>query len=247
MDDPRRIASVFVELADTLVTDFDVVDFMTLLADRCVELLHADQAGVLLADSDGRLHSVASSDDSAQLLDLFELQNQEGPCFDCFHSGEAVINQAMDDPAGPWPLFAAEATRLGFSVAHAIPMRLRGDVIGAVNVFSAGSDQIPAEDAALGQALADVATIGLLQERTIREALRLSEQLQAALTSRVVIEQAKGMLAERLDVSMDVAFGLLRGYARNENLRLSLVAEAILEGDISADRLDPGGTDPTAR
>ncbi len=237
MHEQQRVTSVFVELADTLVTDFDVVEFLTMLADRCVELLHADQAGVLLADAAGRLHSVASTDESAQVLDLFELQNQEGPCLDCFRHGEPLVNKSLGDPDVEWPLFATEATRLGFRTVHALPMRLRGDIIGAVNVFSTSAEDLPAEDAALGQALADVATIGLLQERSIREALRLSEQLQSALNSRVVIEQAKGMLSERLTVPMDVAFQLLRRFSQNENIRLAVVAEALLEGDIDSEQL----------
>jgi hypothetical protein len=218
------------------VSDFDVVEFMTTLADRCVELLGADEAGVVLADEQGILRSVASSNETARLLELFEVQNQEGPCLDCYHTGEQVLNEFLVTP-DRWPVFGPEARRLGFTVVHALPMRLRGRVIGAVNAFGSSSVELDPVDIEVGQALADVATVGLLQERTIREARVLNEQLQGALTSRVVIEQAKGVLAERHQVEMGVAFEQLRRYARRTNQRLSLVATALVKGNLAADEL----------
>jgi len=237
MAEPQRLSQVFVELADTLVTDFDVVDFMTVLAHRCVELLDASEAGVVLADERGSLRSVASSHESARLLDLFEIQNQEGPCLDCYRTGEQVINVSLAPSEYRWPGFAGEARRLGFTTAHALPMRLRGQVIGAINIFAANATTLTAPEIEIGQALADVATVGLLQERSIREARLLNEQLQAALNSRVVIEQAKGMLAERRLVEMDAAFETLRSYARNTNQKLSAVAHAVVAGTLSAESL----------
>jgi hypothetical protein len=239
MADPQRLSRVFVELADTLVTDFDVVDFLTVLAHRCVELLDASEAGVVLADERGSLHSVASSHESARLLDLFEIQNQEGPCLDCYRTGEQVINVSLAPSDYRWPGFAGEARRLGFTTVHALPMRLRGQVIGAVNMFAANAATLTPPEVEVGQALADVATVGLLQERSIREARLLNEQLQAALNSRVVIEQAKGMLAERRLVEMDAAFEILRSYARNSNRKLSDVAHALVNGTLSAESLPP--------
>lgn len=236
MIDSERLSRVFVELADTLVSDFDVVEFMTTLADRCVEVLGADEAGVVLADEQGILRSVASSNETARLLELFEVQNQEGPCLDCYRTGEPLLNQFLVTP-DRWPVFGPEARRLGFSIVHALPMRLRGRVIGAVNAFGSSNVELAPLDLQVGQALADVATVGLLQERTIREARILNEQLQGALTSRVIIEQAKGVLAERLHVEMDVAFARLREYARRTNQRLGLVATAIVEGRLPADEL----------
>ena len=236
MIDSERLSRVFVELADTLVSDFDIVEFMTTLADRCVELLGADEAGVVLADEQGILRSVASSNETARLLELFEIQNQEGPCLDCYRTGEQLLNQFLVTP-DQWPVFGPEARRLGFTVVHALPMRLRGRVIGAVNVFGSSAAELDPIDIEVGQALADVATVGLLQERTIREARILNEQLQGALTSRVVIEQAKGVLAERLKVEMDVAFTLLREHARRNSQRLSLVATALVEGQLAAGEL----------
>jgi hypothetical protein len=238
MLDQQRLGRVFVELADTLVTDFDVVEFMTILAHRVVELLGAREAGVVLADERGLLRSVASSHESAYLLDLFELQNQEGPCLDCYRTGEPVLNQSLASPDTQWPNFAAEARRLGFTAVHALPMRLRGEVIGAINVFASNAAALTSSEVEVGQALADVATVGLLQERSLREARLLNEQLQGALNSRVVIEQAKGMLAERRNVEMDAAFDALRAYARNTNQKLSAVAQSLLAGTLSAEELD---------
>ena len=160
----------------------------------------------MLADEQGTLRSVASSNETARLLELFELQNQEGPCLDCFRTGEQLINQSLAPPDERWPRFGPEARRLGFTVVHALPMRLRGQVIGAVNVFGSSTPRLTQAEIDVGQALADIATVGLLQERSIREARLLNEQLQGALTSRVVIEQAKGMLAERRRIEMDAAF-----------------------------------------
>ncbi|MGH9288576.1 MAG: ANTAR domain-containing protein [Acidimicrobiales bacterium] len=236
MADQQRLGRVFVELADTLVTDFDVVEFMTVLAHRCVELLGAREGGVVLADERGLLRSVASSHESAHLLDLFELQNQEGPCLDCYRTGEPIINHSLAPPDHRWPKFAAEARRLGFTTVHALPMRLRRDVIGAVNIFASNATNLTRSEIEVGQALADVATVGLLQER--REARLLNEQLQVALNSRIVIEQAKGMLAERRQIDMDATFNILRAYARNTNQKLSSVAQALLDGTLSAEALE---------
>jgi GAF domain-containing protein len=236
----NRVSEVFVELADTLVDVFDVVEFLTTLAHRTAELLKASEVGVALADEAGNLRSVASSSETARLLDLFEVQNQEGPCLDAFRSGEPVVN--VDLPAAErWPSFGPEAHRLGFVYAHAVPMRLRERVIGAVNVFTTEDVQLDEPDVTLARALADIATISLLQERSIREARVLNEQLQVALQSRVVIEQAKGMLAERRQLEMNEAFGLIRRHARDTNQKLSDVASALVEGTLTADELPPPG------
>ena len=239
MTDATRLSQVFVELADTLVTDFDVVEFLTTLADRSVELLQAAEAGVVLADEQGVLRSIASSNEAARVLDLFEIQNEEGPCLDCYRTGEPIINHPLTPP-NLWPRFSPEARRLGFTTVHALPMRLRGRVIGAVNLFATSSPVLTRSQVDVGQALADVATIGLLQERSMREARVLTEQLQAALTSRVVIEQAKGMLAERRSIDVDEAFQRLREHARRTSSRLSDVAASILDGSLAADALDRG-------
>jgi len=232
MSREARLASVFVELADTLVAEFDVIDFLHTLADRSVELLGAEAAGLMLADQRGNLQLVASSAESARLLEVFELQNSEGPCLDCFRTGEQLVN--LDDATmqARWPSFWAETKQLGFGSAHALPMRLREEVVGAINLFGSAGASLSDQDVAVGQAMADVATIGLLQERSVRQKEVLAEQLQTALNSRVLLEQAKGVLAERAQVPIDTAFALMRSYARGHNRPLSKVAIDIVNGSL---------------
>ena len=222
--DADLLSDTFVELADTMVADFDVIDFLHLLTDRSVVLLSASAAGVMLADPRGELRVAASSNEAAGLLELFQIQNDQGPCLDCFRTGQAVTAADLAGPGQQWPRFAAAATQSGFRTVEALPMRLRDQVIGALNLFRAAPGPFDPAELRLGQALADVATIGLLHERNVRRSETVAEQLQAALNSRVVIEQAKGKLAERLSIDMDHAFTLLRDYARNSNQRLTDVA-----------------------
>jgi hypothetical protein len=228
----QRLSRVFVELADTLVAPFDVIDFLQNLTERAVELLEVDAAGLMLTDQRGRLCVVASSAESARLVEIFELQNSEGPCLDCFHTGAQVVNLDPGQMRARWPQFSAAAAALGFRSAHALPMRLRERVIGAINLFARTGAALGPDDVAVGQAMADIATIGLLQERAGREQHVLAEQLQAALNSRIMIEQAKGVLAERAQTSPDEAFVLMRAHARNQNRRLTEVAAGLLDGTL---------------
>jgi transcriptional regulator with GAF, ATPase, and Fis domain len=222
--DSELLSDTFVDLADTMVADFDVIDFLHLLTDRSVRLLSASAAGVVLADPRGELRVAAASSEAAGLVELFQIQNDEGPCLDCFRTGRPVTAADLAGPDQRWPRFAGAASRAGFRVVEALPMRLRDQVIGALNLFGAGPEPFGQADVRIGQALADVATIGLLHEQNVRRSEAVAEQLQAALTSRVVIEQAKGKLAERLGIDMDQSFRLLRDYARNSNQRLTEVA-----------------------
>jgi hypothetical protein len=222
--DSGLLSDTFVDLADTMVADFDVIDFLHMLTDRSVRLLSASAAGVVLADPRGELRVAAASSEAAGLVELFQIQNDEGPCLDCFRTGRPVTVADLAGPSQRWPRFAAAATRAGFRAVEAMPMRLRDQVIGALNLFGTGLESLGQADLRIGQALADVATIGLLHEQNVRRSEAVAEQLQVALNSRVVIEQAKGKLAERLGVDMDQSFGLLRAYARNTNQRLTEVA-----------------------
>ena len=226
----ERLVETFVELADTLIDDFDVIDFLTVLVDRSVELLDIDAAGLLLADQHGRLQVIASSNEHVRLLELFQLQNDEGPCLDAYATGAAVSEGDLTVVNGRWPRFAPAAAAAGFVAVDALPMRLRDQVIGALNLFRSNAGTLAGTALRTAQALVDVATIGLLQERAIRRQEIVTEQLQAALTSRVIIEQAKGLIAERLGVDMDTAFVALRGYARNNNRKLGEVAETVIAG-----------------
>jgi GAF domain-containing protein len=222
--DASLLSDTFVDLADTLVADFDVIDFLHLLTDRSVALLSASAAGVLLADPRGQLRVAAASSEEVGLVELFQIQNDQGPCLDCYRTAAPVAVADLAGPSQQWPRFAAAATAAGFRAVQALPMRLRDQVVGALNLFIATPGQLSPADLRLGQALADVATIGLLQERHLRRSETAAEQLQAALNSRVVIEQAKGKLAERHGLDMDQAFKLLREQARNTNQRLTDLA-----------------------
>jgi transcriptional regulator with GAF, ATPase, and Fis domain len=226
------LGDVFVELADTLVDDFDVMEFLHVLTQRCVQLLGVSAAGLLLADGQGTLQVVAASSERTHLLELFQVQTDQGPCMDCFATGQPV-SEADLPSARRWPRFTVAAAEVGFAAVHALPMRLRTEVIGTLNFFTVEPGSLDASTLRVGQALADVATIGLLQQRAIRRRDALTEQLQTALSSRVVIEQAKGILAERLQVSLDQAFVLLRQGARSHNRRLSDLAYAIVVGAAS--------------
>jgi transcriptional regulator with GAF, ATPase, and Fis domain len=224
------LSDTFVELTDTMVAGFDVIDFLHVLTDRSVQLLDVDAAGLLLADPRGELRVVAASSEAARLIELFQIQNDQGPCLDCFRSGQPVQAQDLAAATEQWPRFAPTAVEAGFTAVQALPMRLRDQVIGALNLFRASPGAFDAADVRVGQALADVATISLLHERSMRRSDILNEQLQTALNSRVVIEQAKGKLAERLGVDMDQAFNLLRDFARARNRRLSDLAQAFVDG-----------------
>ena len=244
--DGELLSDTFVELTDTMVAGFDVIDFLHVLTDRSVLLLDVSAAGLLLADPRGELRVVAASSEAARLLELFQLQNDQGPCLDCYRSGQPVQAADLHAAAARWPRFAPAALQAGFAAVQALPMRLRDQVIGALNLFRAVPGEFDPADVRVGQALADVATISLLHERSMRHSDALNEQLQTALNSRVVIEQAKGKLAERLGVDMDHAFSLLRNFARARNLRLSDLAESFVDGsealpDLAASTLPQPG------
>ena len=235
----QRLGRVFVELADTLVDDFDVIDLMHQLCDRSVELLEADAAGLILADQRGVLQVMASTTEEARLLELFVLQNDEGPCLDCYTTGQQITNVDLGEFSQRWPRFHAAATAAGFHSTHALPLRLRGRVIGALNLFCAQRSTLTQEDVELGQALCDIATVALLQERAIRSGEILAEQLQSALNSRVVIEQAKGILAASAGLSLNAAFSLMRAHARSNHLHLSAVAAEVIAHTLTATDLQP--------
>lgn len=223
-----RLVDTFVELADTLTDDFDVIDFLHLLAARSVELLPVDAAGLLVVDNQGQLRLVASSSEQVRLLELVEHQYDEGPCLDAFRLRHAVTVADLNCDAETWPSFATTAIDQGFRAVHAFPMCLRSEVIGALNLFSTGPGELAPEDVRVARGMVDVATIGLLQARTIQRHEVLVEQLQTALSSRVVIEQAKGFIANSLGLAMDEAFAVLRRFARSHSRKLSLVATDVV-------------------
>jgi GAF domain-containing protein len=230
-------SQAFVVLADTMVADYDTIDLLDRLVGFCVDLLPADAAGIVLGDARRELRVVAASSEAAELMELLQLQSDEGPCLDCFQAAAPVSAADLTSAGDRWPNFVAAVEERGqFRAVHALPLRLRGQAIGALNLFDREPGSLPGPDLALAQALADVATIGILQERAIRRAEVVSEQLQTALNSRVAIEQAKGAISQNLGVTVEEAFDRLRVYARSRNLKLTDIARQVVHRE-----LDPAG------
>jgi GAF domain-containing protein len=222
-----QLAQVFVDVADTLVDEFDLIEFLQRVTTHTSDLVSARACGLLLADHHGRLQVMAASDERAEMLELFQAQAEEGPCQDCYTTGEPVTNTDLEQAYHRWPKFAPQAVAAGFKAVHAFPMRLRGHVIGAMNMFGDDTGEMSDSDIRVVQALADIATIGILQERAVARGELLTEQLQSALNSRIVVEQAKGALAQLHGGTPDEAFLRLRSYCRRHGLRLSAVAYQI--------------------
>lgn len=234
------LTQTLVELADTLVDDFDVVDLLTLLTDRCVELFDVQDAGIMLAAPMGDpLRVMASSSQVMRDLELYELQLREGPCVDCYHSGEPVFNEKLETTRRRWPDFTPAALDAGIRSVSAIPMRLRGTTIGALNLFRTRADELDGDDLATVRAFADVATIAILQHQAADDARVLNGQLNHALNSRIVIEQAKGMLAERANIDVAEAFHWLRNHARSHHLRLGTLAQDFIDGHVPLATIAP--------
>jgi GAF domain-containing protein len=238
---PRQalLTQTFVDLADTLVDDFDLVDLFTMLADRCVEVLDVAAAGLMLVAPEGDLRVVAASSEEIRLVELFELQSEEGPCLDCYRTGDPVANPDLDTADDRWPTFAPVARAAGFRSVDAVPMRLRRSVIGALNLFHVEPGALRDTDLGAARGFADVATIAILQHRALLQAQVVNDELNHALNNRIVIEQAKGVLAERTGIEVDAAFAWLRNHARNHNLRLVDIARAMVDGSLDAASLDP--------
>jgi GAF domain-containing protein len=234
-----RIGQLFVELADTLIDDFDVVELLHRLAEACTEVLEVDAAGLMLTDLRGGLRLVAWSPDAMKRLEVFELQTDEGPSMDAIRTGRAVVNVDVTEARERWPRFTAAALAADIRSAHALPLRLRGQLIGVMNLFSTEEQRMSENDIALGQALADVATISLLQQRAIRDQSILAEQLHAALNTRIVLEQAKGMLAELSGLSPAETFHYLRDHARRTGQLLRAVAQQVIDGQLDSTELIP--------
>ena len=230
------LAATFVALTDTLVTDFDVNDLFDRLVTACIDVLGATTAGLMLSDHSGALQLVASSSDAMRELELFEMRHREGPCLDAFASGEAVAVQLTEPSAATrWPLFTAEAAGLSLTRVQALPMRLRATRIGALNVFHSDDRVADADEIGIAQAFADVATIAILQRRALASSELLAGQLQTALNERIVIEQVKGLLAERGGLSVDDAFARLRNFCRSHQLPLTKTARELINRERDPD------------
>ncbi|MDH2903859.1 MAG: GAF and ANTAR domain-containing protein [Actinomycetota bacterium] len=232
------VVATLVELADNLVDNYDVIDILTLLSNRCVDTIDVTSAGVMLCLPGGELQFVASSSESMEVLELFQIQANEGPCVDCYTGGVAIVNHELVDPDVRWPHFSPRAIEQGFHSVHCLPMRLRGRTIGALNLFRADVGLLTTDDIMIAQGLADVATIAILQHQSVLGARLLNDQLSFALNSRIVIEQAKGMIAQFYGGGMEESFSRLRNHARNHNVKLTEVATNLVEGTLPLAGLD---------
>jgi hypothetical protein len=231
------LSRTFVELADTLVESYDQIDFLHRLADRCVSLLGVAEAGVVLVGSEGQLRPLASSSERMHLIELLEVQSQDGPCLDCWRTGEAIRENRLAESQMRWPVFGPAALAAGFLSVYAVPMRLREERLGALNLFANQAYGLIQPDEAIAQAMADVATIGILHQRFIHRRQEVSEQLEEAFNARIALEQAKGVLAEAMRIDLDEAFSLLRGYARDHKLLLSQVARQVISRDLEVETI----------
>lgn len=239
MPDQSLLVRSLVELADQLVDDFDLVELLSLLAERCVAALDVTAAGVMLAAPSGALELIASSSDTMRTLELFQLQADQGPCVEAYRSGQPEVSVDLTAAGHRWPAFSARAASEGFRSAHSLPMRLRGRTLGALNLLHVKSGPLADSEVTAAQALADIATIAIVQHQVVVDAHTLTDQLNTALNSRIVIEQAKGRIGQATGADMDHAFRQLRNHARNHGLHLSDLAEQIAQGTIKPRSLDP--------
>ncbi|MDX1890146.1 GAF and ANTAR domain-containing protein [Mycolicibacterium sp. 050158] len=239
MDRYERLANAFVGLADTLVADYDVIELAQQLIDDAMALLPISAAGILLGDASGTLHVFASSSEQSRLLELLQVEADVGPCLDAYRTGSAVLVDDLDSRAAQWPAFSQRAAEYGYRAVSALPLRLRTERVGALNLFLAEKGSLADSDLAVGQALADVATIGILHQRILSRSEVVNQQLQTALNTRLIIEQAKGVLSERGNLDMDRAFNLLRAHARRTNRRLAELARSVVDGADTIDILRP--------
>jgi GAF domain-containing protein len=237
MDRYEQLASAFVTLADTLVADYDVVELTQQLIDSAVTLLPIAAAGIVLGDEKGELQVFAASSQESRMLELLQLHADAGPCLEAYRSSQPVLVDDLRAEAERWPAFVERACEYDFKAVAALPLRLRTERLGALNLFRSEVGPMSSADVAVGQALADVAAIGILHERVVSRSDQLNEQLQTALSSRLIIEQAKGVLAERGAIDMDRAFALLRQHARNTNRRIAELSRAVIEGASTDDIL----------
>ena len=233
----REVTRAFVEIASSLANGYDVVELLSGLTADCALLLDVASAGLLLADGGGVLHVMAASSERTRQLELFQVQRADGPCRDCYLDGTPVSAPDLQEATDRWPRFVPAALKAGFVSVHAVPMRLRDRVLGALGLFGERAGSLSSDDLSLAQALADVASVALVQEKVTSDQRSVNEQLQAALNSRIVLEQAKGVLAQQGSLEMEEAFVVLRRYARDNNLRLTAVAESIVTRRLSAQQL----------
>ena len=229
----NRITSAFVAVADTLTSNFDVVELLQTLVGHCTDILDTDAGGLMLVDDSGVLQLMTSTSEGADFVEVMQLTAHSGPCIECFASGRTVSLTDIRDAPDEWRVFRDSALEQGFRSVHAIPLKLREITIGTLNLLRDDTGELPEHDLVAARALADVATIGIIQERTIRETDVVREQLQNALNSRITIEQAKGVVAHRRSITPEEAFDVIRRYARSHSMTLSSVAAALVDRSLT--------------
>lgn len=239
MTDSRehQIIRAFVDLSNELVDEYDVVDMLSHLTTSCAGLLNVASAGLLLADGKGTLHLMASTSERTHHLEVFQLQREEGPCLDCYADGEPVIVPDLATEQQRWPQFCRAAEAVGFKSVHALPMRLRDTLLGTLGLFGEETGRLDDDDLALAQALVHVASVAIVNEKAAADLAIVNSQLQHALTSRVVLEQAKGVIAHTGGIEMSDAFAVLRRYARDHGRLLSDVATEVVNRELSGQTL----------
>ena len=223
-----QLVEYFVHVADTLLEDFDLVDLLHDLTVNAALVSGAASAGLVLLDHQDRVRYMAASNEEGRLLELFQIQNGDGPCLDAIRGGRPVVNADLGEAADRWPQFAPAARAAGFQSVHAFPLRLGGQTMGALNIFGAEHSRFDPEEVRLVQGLADIATIAIVQERSRHPVEIVTEQLQTALNSRIVIEQAKGALARSESITPAQAFEVLRETARHTHQKISDVARSVI-------------------
>jgi transcriptional regulator with GAF, ATPase, and Fis domain len=228
----QRLIEAFMDATDMLVADYDVVELLRTLVDNAVAIFDVDAAGIILVNDRGELEVLVSTSESSSLLGVLQLETGEGPCIQAYEERVVVTADSRDEMERRWPTFADAAERAGFDSVHSVPLRIRDTALGSMNLFRSTEGTLDPTDAAAAQALTDVATISILQQRTADSAARVEQQLQQALDSRVVIEQAKGFIAHTLDVDMDTAFRVLRSHARSHQQLLADTARAIVQREV---------------
>jgi GAF domain-containing protein len=244
----QEVVQALVSLAGSMATGrSDVVELLSELTEACADLLDVAAAGLLLADDRAVLHVMAASSESVAHVEAMQIQRAQGPCLDCYQDGQPVNVPDLKTELDRWPQFVPTALAADFRSVHAVPMRLRDSVLGALGLFGAEPGALNAADLRLAQGMADVASIALVQDRAAADQQAVNEQLQLALTSRVVLEQAKGVLAKTADLDMATAFAVLRRYARDHNLRLSELAHAVVHRRVPAEVVVDHSHDRRAR
>jgi GAF domain-containing protein len=226
--DERLLLEVLSDFAHTLAGRFDVSEVLYRLAENVVSILGVAGAGVSVVDDEGRLRPVTWINELTAQLERVEEANQQGPCVDSFLQGVVIRVPRLSEETGHWPEWCAEAKRHGVEAVLGVPLRAGETVIGAMNVYSIEARQWRDDDVQVAQVLTDMAAGYVANASDLEQSRRVTEQLTEALESRIIIEQAKGMLASEYRISVDEAFKVLRSHSRRHGASLRALADAVV-------------------